>query len=59
MIAPPSALYQAPVNTMPNMPARKPTKGNLGQKLGLGGTLGINPMAKGLVNFSNLIFSCF
>jgi len=46
MIAPPSALYQAPVNTMPNMPARKPTKGNLGQKLGLGGTLGINPMAK-------------
>ena len=51
MIAPPSALYQAPVNTMPNMPARKPTKGNLGQKLGLGGTLGINPMAKGLVNF--------
>ena len=50
MIAPPSALYQAPANTFPNMPVKKPTKGNLGQKLGLGGALGVNPMAKGKFN---------
>ena len=35
MIAPPSLLY-ANTEASPNIPARKPTKGNLGQKLGFG-----------------------